>query len=45
VTTKVELGIVGRQLKLELPDFEMVPRSFGNERWVEVRLPLLEGKF
>ncbi|HTM22858.1 MAG TPA: hypothetical protein VL172_20185 [Kofleriaceae bacterium] len=45
VKTRVELGIVGRQLKLELPDFEMVPRSFGGERWVEVRLPLLEGTF
>jgi hypothetical protein len=45
VRTRVELGVVGRQLKFELPDFEMVPRSFAGERWVEVRLPLLEGTF
>ena len=45
VKTRVALGFVGRQLAFELPDFEMVPRSFGGERWVEVRLPVVEGKF
>ena len=45
VATRVELGVVGRQFRLELPDFEMVPRTWAGERWVEVRLPLLEGRF
>jgi hypothetical protein len=45
VKTRVALGFVGHQLAFELPDFEMVPRSFAGERWVEVRLPLLEGRF
>jgi hypothetical protein len=45
VDARLELGIAGRQLRLELPDFEVVPRSFGGERYLEVRVPLLSGHF
>src|SRR5262245_58254472 len=45
VTTRVDLGISGHVLHLQLPDVEMVPRSYGGERYVELRLPLFEGHF
>lgn len=45
VATRVDLAVVGRHLRFELPEFEMVPRTWAGERWVEVRLPLLEGRF
>lgn len=45
VKTRVELGVVGHRFNVELPEFEMVPQSWAGERWVEVRLPLLEGHF
>ena len=45
VATHLELGIAGRELHLELPDVEMVPQSYGNERYVELRLPLWERRF
>ncbi len=45
VHAKIDLHIVGQDLSFELPDFEMVPRSYHGERYVEVRLPLIERRF
>jgi len=45
VDARIDLSLVGRHLHLELPDFEVVPRSFAGERYVELRLPLLTGSF
>lgn len=45
LTTRVDLGIAGRALHLELPDVEMVPASYRGERGVEVRLPLFQHAF
>ncbi|MEZ4361014.1 MAG: hypothetical protein R3B48_12595 [Kofleriaceae bacterium] len=45
VNTRVSLGIVGRTLVLELPEFELAPASFRGERGVEVRLPLIDRRF
>ena len=45
IDARLELGIAGRPLTLELPDLELVPRSFAGERYLEVRLPLLGGRW
>lgn len=45
VDARIDLLVAGRKLSLELPDFEVVPRSFAGERYVEVRVPLLRGSF
>jgi len=45
VTTRVDLGIAGRRLQLELPEMEMVPASYRGERGVEIRLPLFRRTF
>jgi hypothetical protein len=45
VDARIDLLIGGHTLGLELPDFEVVPRSFAGERYVEVRVPLLRGSF
>jgi hypothetical protein len=45
VTTRVDLGIAGRALHLELPDVEMTPTEYHGERGVVVRLPLFRRSF
>jgi hypothetical protein len=45
ITTQLDLGIAGRTLHLELPDFEMVPAEYRGDRGVEVRLPLFKRNF
>jgi hypothetical protein len=45
IATQIEVSVVGRKLKLELPAFDLVPRSYGGERYVEVRIPILHGAF
>jgi len=45
VTTRVDLGIGGRALHLELPDIEMTPTELHGERGVVVRLPLFRRSF
>jgi hypothetical protein len=45
VTTRVDLGIAGRALHIELPDVEMTPTEFHGERGVVVRLPLFRRSF
>lgn len=45
VTARVDLGVAGRQLHLELPEFEVVPADYRGNYGVEVRLPLLRRTF
>jgi hypothetical protein len=45
VATRIDLSLGGREWHLDLPEFEMVPRSYGGDSYVELRLPLIEGSF
>lgn len=45
VDAKVDLMIAGHAVRFELPDFEVMPRSYLGERYVEVRVPLFRGSF
>jgi len=45
VHATLDLAVVGQSLHLELPRFDLVPRSFAGEHYVELRLPLVEGSF
>jgi hypothetical protein len=45
IDARIDLRLVGRHVHVELPDVEVVPRSYGGDRYVEVRLPLLTGRF
>lgn len=43
--TRLDLAVAGKELSLQLPEFDMVPRSYEGERFVEVRLPVISGTF
>ena len=45
VDAKIDLMVAGHAVHFELPDFEVMPRSYLGERYVEVRVPLLRGTF
>lgn len=45
IDARIDLRLVGRHVHVELPDVEVVPRSYDGDRYVEVRLPLLTGRF
>jgi hypothetical protein len=45
VSARIDLSIVGQKISLELPDFDMIPRNYAGERYVELRLPLIEKRF
>jgi hypothetical protein len=45
VDTVIDLRVAGKAMRFELPEFEVVPRSYLGERYVEVRVPLLRGTF
>jgi hypothetical protein len=45
VTTRINLGLAGKSLDLQLPEVELVPTSYQGERGVEVRLPIVTGRF
>ena len=45
VTARLELGLAGHLVRVELPDFEMVPAEYRGDRGVEIRLPLLRRSF
>jgi hypothetical protein len=45
VDAAVDLVVGGHAVRLELPDFEVMPRSYLGERYVEVRVPLIRGSF
>ena len=43
--TRLDLAVAGKELTLQLPEFEMVPRSYDGDNYVEVRLPVISGTF
>jgi hypothetical protein len=45
ITTRVDLSVAGRALRLELPELEMTSTEYHGERGVVVRLPLLRRSF
>jgi len=45
VDATLKLGVLGRSWELELPEFDMVPRSYDGHRYVELRLPVIDFKF
>jgi hypothetical protein len=45
ITSRVDLGLAGEQFSFQLPDVDLATQSVQGERAVELRLPLLEGKF
>jgi hypothetical protein len=45
VKARINLGIAGEKLHIELPEVDVVPRSYDGQRYVEIRLPLLRGSF
>lgn len=42
---RLDLGVAGHVLHLELPDVEMAPAEYRGERGVEIRLPLFKREF
>lgn len=45
VKAKLDISLVGHHLSIPLPDFDVVPRSMEGKRYLELRLPLIEGQF
>ncbi len=45
VSTTLDLSLFGESLTLDLPDFELVPQSWQGQRWIEFRVPIIEGRF
>lgn len=45
VNASLALAVAGRRLELEIPTFEVVTQNVRGERSVEVRVPLIEGRF
>lgn len=45
VRARLDLGVAGHVVQLELPDFEMAPSSYLDRRGVEVRVPLFRRSF
>jgi hypothetical protein len=45
ITSRVDLGLGGQRLSLDLPDVDFVTQTVAGERAYELRLPLFEGRF
>lgn len=45
VAARLDIGVAGYVLHLELPDVEMAPASYRGERGVEIRIPLFKRSF
>ena len=45
VAARLDIGVAGYVLHLELPDIEMAPASYRGERGVEIRVPLWKRSF
>jgi len=45
VSTRIDLSIAGRALRLDLPEVEMTPTEYRGDRGVVVRLPLFRRNF
>jgi hypothetical protein len=45
IAAKVDLGVAGRVLHVELPDMEMIPDSYHGSQLVQINVPLLERRW
>lgn len=45
VNARLDFAVHGHSVKLELPNFEMVPSSYGDNRYVEIRVPFFKRFF
>jgi hypothetical protein len=45
VKARLELGLAGHLVQLQLPDMDVIPDSYRGERLVQVNVPFLERKF
>ncbi len=45
VNATLKFGVMGKSWQVELPEFDMVPRSYDGHRYVELRLPVIDFKF
>jgi hypothetical protein len=45
VNATLKFGVMGKSWELELPEFDMVPRTYDGHRYVELRLPVIDFKF
>ena len=45
VDAKLHLAVMGRAYTLDLPKFDVVPRSYEGDRYVELRVPVIDFKF
>ena len=45
VDATLKFGVLGKSWELELPEFDMVPRSYDGHRYVELRLPVIDFRF
>ncbi|MBA3541557.1 MAG: hypothetical protein H0T79_18230 [Deltaproteobacteria bacterium] len=45
VRTRIDFSVHGRKLKLELPDFEMMPQSYQGDRIVVLLVPFFERRW
>ena len=45
VDARVDLSIRGHSIKLELPNFDVVPSTYGDNRYVEIRVPFFKRNF
>jgi hypothetical protein len=45
VDARVDLSINGYRVRLDLPKVDLVPSSYQGEKYLEVRIPLIQGTF
>ncbi len=45
VDARLHLAVMGRAYTLDLPKFDVVPRSYDGDRYVELRVPVIDFKF
>jgi hypothetical protein len=45
ITSRLDLGIGGERLTIDLPDMDLATQTVAGERAVELRLPVFEGRF
>lgn len=45
VAATVKFGVAGKTWQFELPEFDMVPRSYDGHKYVELRLPVIDFRF
>jgi hypothetical protein len=45
VDARIDFKVGTHELNFALPTFELVPQDWEGQRWVEVRVPLISGRF